>query len=182
MPQSRRRKSKSKSHKRRTQTAGAGLSKRGKIILLVVVVALIIAGAIYIIKSSSKSSTISTTSTSVAEFEKATTTPSGLKYIDEVEGTGESPKTGQTVTVHYTGTLTNGTKFDSSRDSGVPYTFKLGSVPMIKGWEEGLRSMKVGGRRHLLIPPNLGYGAAGNPPAIPSNATLIFDLELLGVK
>ena len=89
-------------------------------------------------------------------------TASGLKYIDVVEGTGATPKTGQTVTVHYTGTLENGTKFDSSVDRGQPYEFRLGTGAVIKGWDEGLASMKVGGKRKLIIPPALGYGARGS--------------------
>lgn len=182
LPQSRHRKRKGRSSAKRAHTTGAGLSKRSKIIALVIVVALIIAGIIYLINSSSKSSsTTSTASTSVAEFDNATTTASGLKYIDEVEGTGASPTKGQTITVHYTGTLTNGTKFDSSRDKGQPIDFLIGVGKVIKGWDEGLMSMKVGGRRKLLIPPNLAYGAAGRP-SIPPNSTLIFDVELLDAK
>lgn len=110
------------------------------------------------------------------------TTPSGLKYIDEVVGQGVSPTTGQNVTVHYTGTLENGTKFDSSVDRGQPYTFRLGIDPVIKGWVEGLSTMRVGGNRRLIIPAKLGYGAEGRPPNIPPNATLIFELELLSVN
>lgn len=110
------------------------------------------------------------------------TTASGLKYIDEVVGTGDSPKTGQNVTVHYTGTLENGTKFDSSVDKGQPFKFRLGIDPVIKGWVEGLMTMKVGGKRRLIIPAELGYGAEGRPPTIPPNATLVFEIELLGVN
>jgi FKBP-type peptidyl-prolyl cis-trans isomerase len=109
-------------------------------------------------------------------------TASGLKYVDVVEGTGATPKTGQTVSVHYTGTLENGTKFDSSVDRGQPYEFRLGTGRVIKGWDEGLASMKVGGKRKLIIPPALGYGAAGNPPDIPPNSILLFDVELVNVK
>ena len=109
-------------------------------------------------------------------------TASGLKYIDIVEGTGATPKTGQTVSVHYTGTLENGTKFDSSVDRGQPYSFRLGTGAVIKGWDEGLASMKVGGKRKLIIPPTLGYGATGNPPDIPPNSILLFDVELVGVR
>lgn len=110
------------------------------------------------------------------------TTPTGLKYVDLVEGTGATPQRGQTVTVHYTGTLENGTKFDSSVDKGQPYVFKIGTGAVIKGWDEGLMSMKVGGKRKLIVPATLGYGAVGSPPKIPGGATLLFDVELLGVK
>ena len=110
------------------------------------------------------------------------TTASGLKYVDEVVGTGASPLPGKMVTVHYTGTLTDGTKFDSSRDRGQPFSFKIGVDPVIQGWVEGLMSMHVGGKRKLIVPGNLGYGATGNGPKIPPNATLLFDVELLDVK
>lgn len=110
------------------------------------------------------------------------TTPSGLKYIELVEGTGATPKSGQTVVVHYTGTLENGTKFDSSRDRNDPFKFKIGAGQVIKGWDEGLSTMKIGGRRQLIIPPDLGYGARGAGGVIPPNATLIFDVELLKIS
>ncbi len=110
------------------------------------------------------------------------TTDSGLKYIDLVEGTGETPKPGQTVSVHYTGWLENGTKFQSSLDSGEPITFRIGTGAVIKGWDEGIMTMKVGGKRKLMIPYNLAYGAAGKPPLIPPNAPLTFEVELLGIQ
>ncbi len=112
---------------------------------------------------------------------KEVTNPSGLKYVDYKIGTGEFPKAGQTVVVHYTGTLTDGTKFDSSRDKGTPFEFPLGMSRVIAGWDEGIASMKVGGHRKLIIPSALGYGPGGQGP-IPPNATLLFDVELLGIK
>lgn len=113
---------------------------------------------------------------------KAVTTESGLKYEDIVVGTGESPKQGQEVTVHYTGTLDDGTKFDSSLDRNQPFKFPIGVGRVIKGWDEGVMSMKVGGKRKLVIPPQLGYGARGAGDVIPPNATLVFEVELLGVQ
>jgi peptidylprolyl isomerase len=106
----------------------------------------------------------------------------GLAYIEESEGDGASPAAGQNVTVHYTGWLTNGQKFDSSRDSRRPFSFPIGTGMVIRGWDEGVATMKVGGRRRLIIPSELGYGARGAPPVIPANATLIFDVELLSLQ
>ncbi|MCL6753852.1 FKBP-type peptidyl-prolyl cis-trans isomerase [Nostoc sp. CCCryo 231-06] len=112
----------------------------------------------------------------------AVTTPSGLKYVELKEGTGATPQPGQTVEVHYVGTLEDGTKFDSSRDRGQPFSFKIGVGQVIKGWDEGVSTIKVGGRRQLIIPSELGYGSRGAGGVIPPNATLLFDVELLGVK
>ncbi len=114
--------------------------------------------------------------------DEVVTTPSGLKYVEIEEGTGATPQKGRTVVVHYTGTLENGTKFDSSRDRNRPFEFKLGVGQVIKGWDEGISTMRVGGRRQLIIPPDLGYGVRGAGGVIPPNATLIFDVELLRIK
>ena len=110
-----------------------------------------------------------------------TTTPSGLRYQDLTPGTGAAAAPGHEVSVHYTGWLTDGTEFDSSVRHGQPLAFQLGRGQVIKGWDEGVAGMKVGGRRKLVIPPELGYGAVRNGP-IPPNATLVFDVELLGVR
>ena len=110
------------------------------------------------------------------------TTASGLRYQDLKFGAGEPASVGQDVTVHYTGWLKNGKKFDSSVDRGKPFTFTLGAGMVIKGWDEGVAGMKVGGQRTLVIPPHLGYGERGAGGAIPPNATLLFDVELLEVK
>ncbi len=117
---------------------------------------------------------------------KMTTTPSGLQYEDTQVGTGATPETGQICVMNYTGWLyvdgKKGAKFDSSLDRGTPFEFPIGTGRVIKGWDEGVASMKVGGKRTLIIPPALGYGARGAGGVIPPNATLIFDVELLGIK
>jgi peptidylprolyl isomerase len=117
---------------------------------------------------------------------KPMTTPSGLQIIDSKVGTGASPKTGQTCVMHYTGWLyengAKGKKFDSSVDRGQPFEFPIGTHRVIPGWDEGVATMKVGGKRTLIIPPQLGYGERGAGGVIPPNATLIFDVELLGIK
>lgn len=145
--------------------------KRTRLIAAVIIVALLAGAAAYLFVPSLPGTGAG------AEV----TTRSGLKYTDLVVGTGPSPRVGQTAVVHYTGTLTDGTKFDSSRDKGQPYPFVLGTGRVIKGWDEGVATMKVGGRRKLVVPPALGYGASGNG-TIPPNATLLFDVELLDVK
>ncbi len=109
-------------------------------------------------------------------------TASGLKYIDLIEGNGSSPVAGKQVKVHYTGTLENGEKFDSSFDRNQPLSFIIGIGQVIKGWDEGVMSMKTGGKRQLVIPPELGYGSRGAGGVIPPNATLLFDVELLDVQ
>ena len=123
---------------------------------------------------------------STAANAETVTLPSGLQYQDEVVGTGPEPKAGQQVTVQYTGWLDEGgkkgKKFDSSRDRNQPFSFPLGAGQVIKGWDEGVATMKTGGKRTLIIPPQLGYGARGAGGVIPPNATLMFDVELLAVK
>ena len=114
------------------------------------------------------------------------TTASGLQIVDSKEGTGASPKSGQTCVMHYTGWLyengQKGKKFDSSVDRNEPFEFPVGAGQVIRGWDEGVASMKIGGKRTLIVPPQLGYGARGAAGVIPANATLMFDVELLGVK
>ncbi len=109
-------------------------------------------------------------------------TTSGLKYIVIKQGAGAAPQSGQTVSVHYTGWFTDGRKFDSSIDRGEPFSFALGQGRVIRGWDEGVAMMRVGEKRRFIIPPQLGYGVSGHPAGIPPNATLIFDVELLGVR
>jgi len=124
--------------------------------------------------------------TSDKKESKMTKTPSGLEYEDTVVGTGASPKPAQKCVMHYTGWLyengAKGKKFDSSLDRGQPFEFQIGLGQVIKGWDEGVATMKVGGKRTLVIPPSIGYGARGAGGVIPPNATLLFEVELLGVK
>lgn len=141
--------------------------------LPILIVCLLLAGSLACSQPAPAAST--TTATEV-------TMPDGLKYTDETVGTGTEATPGKTVSVHYTGWLLDGTKFDSSRDRNQPFSFPLGGGRVIKGWDEGVAGMKVGGKRTLLIPPNLGYGAQGAGGVIPPNATLKFDVELLEVK
>jgi FKBP-type peptidyl-prolyl cis-trans isomerase FkpA len=120
--------------------------------------------------------------TSSSSSGQATTTSSGLQVIDEVVGSGQEAKTGDNVSVNYTGWLADGTKFDSSYDRNQAFDFTLGAGNVIKGWDEGVVGMKVGGKRKLIIPPDLAYGASGYPPVIPTNATLTFEIDLVAIK
>ena len=179
MPQSRKRRTGRRKSggvaqvRKSTYGAGGGSGRnRSRVIAAIIIIALVGAGAVYMFAPG----------LSGPASGQEVTTPSGLKYTDLVVGTGPSPRPGQTAVVHYTGTLTDGTKFDSSRDSGQPFSFVVGGGRVIKGWDEGIRTMKVGGRRRLVVPPALGYGPLGHPPKIPGNATLVFDVELLSVK
>jgi hypothetical protein len=178
LPQSRKRRTAGRTHTRGTSSgaqeraqARQAKQKRTRVIAAVIVVALVAGAAAYLFVPGLP-----------GRAGAEVTTPSGLKYTDLVVGTGPSPQRGQTAVVHYTGTLTDGTKVDSSVDRGQPYSFVMGTGPVIQGWHEGIATMKVGGKRHLVIPPALGYGAQGRPPAIPPNSTLLFDVELLDVK
>jgi peptidylprolyl isomerase len=129
---------------------------------------------------------IAPTAVTAQEIGKMTTTPSGLQTEDTQVGTGATPHAGQTCVMHYTGWLyekgVKGKKFDSSLDRGQPFEFPIGQGQVIRGWDEGVATMKVGGKRTLIIPPELGYGARGAGGVIPPNATLLFEVELLGVK
>lgn len=176
MPQSRKRRTARRTHPNRTSYGAqdrtqrhAGLN-RTRLIAAVIIVVLAAGAAAYLFVPGLP-----------GRAGAKVTTASGLQYTDLVVGTGPSPRRGQTAVVHYTGKLTDGTKFDSSRDKGQPYPFVMGTGPVIQGWHEGIATMKVGGRRELIIPPALGYGARGNG-TIPPNATLVFDVELLDVK
>ena len=142
-------------------------------VILVVVVALV---AFFAIQKSNKKTNTATGGGNMI------TTQSGLQYQDLVAGAGAEAVAGKSVTVHYTGTLQDGSQFDSSVDRNQPFSFILGAGQVIPGWDEGVAGMKVGGKRKLVIPPGLAYGAQGYPPVIPANATLTFDVELLEVK
>jgi len=162
LPRSRKRKIKrGGASYRSTRPSGKRSGSKAVVISLVVVAALALAGVVYLAAGGGKS---------------------GLKIQDLVEGTGPGARRGQTVSVLYTGTLDNGQIFDKAVDRDKPFQFVLGSDNIIKGWNEGLEGMKVGGKRKLTIPPELGYGKTGFPPRVPPDATLTFEIELLDVK
>ncbi len=174
MPKSRKRKVKrGSSSSRTTRSSKKNSNQLTRAVVYVIIAAIAVAAVLFIVLRRGSS-----TPSPGGEV----TTSSGLRYVDEVVGTGDSPKQGQNVSVHYSGTLENGTKFDSSFDTGKPITFPIGTRAVIQGWDEGLMTMKVGGKRRLIIPSNLGYGPTGRPPKIPPNATLIFEVELVGVQ
>ena len=125
---------------------------------------------------------LSGTALSVAEKEESIETSSGLQYLDLVKGAGREAHVGETASVHYTGWLKDGSKFDSSLDRGQPFQFRLGAGRVIKGWDEGVVGMNIGSKRKLIIPPHLGYGKRGAGRVIPPNATLIFEVELLDLR
>jgi FKBP-type peptidyl-prolyl cis-trans isomerase len=152
-----------------------------KVLVAIASLALValIVGGVVVLKGGANMSSGSTPSPSPAA--SGSPDASGLQQTDEVVGTGDEAVAGKTVSVNYTGTLTDGTKFDSSYDRNQPFEFVLGSGQVIKGWDEGVAGMKVGGKRKLVIPPSLGYGAQAQG-SIPANSTLVFEVELLSVK
>jgi len=192
LPQRKGRQKKRKRSKRSQSPKKSGIG--APVIIALIIGALVIAGIAYLISQNTVTTSpapATPPATPAAEFtppapvsvdaDGTATMASGLKYKDIVEGTGESPKPGKLVTVHYTGTFPDGEKFDSSVDKGPPYKFVIGSGRVIKGWDEGIMTMKVGGKRKLIVPPDLAYGANGRD-GIPPNATLLFEVELLGVN
>jgi FKBP-type peptidyl-prolyl cis-trans isomerase len=145
---------------------------------ILIVIAVVVAGAVGVFL---RSRSTSSGSGPAAVTGAGTTTASGLQYWDITTGTGTEAAPGKEVRVHYTGWLTDGQKFDSSVDRGEPFSFQLGAGQVIPGWDQGVAGMKVGGKRQLKIPPTLGYGERGAGGVIPPNATLIFDVQLLGI-
>lgn len=157
---------------------------RNQRIAIIIILLLLLAGAAFLVYTYTRPEApdASQPAASLPDISNLTTTTSGLQYKDVTTGTGAEARAGNAVSVHYTGWLTDGTKFDSSVDRGQPFTFNLGSGGVIAGWDEGVAGMKVGGKRILVIPPDLGYGARGAGGVIPPNATLIFQVELLSVQ
>lgn len=157
---------------------------RNQRIAILVIALVILAGAAVLVfmTSQNKQAENNLTAAGLPDTSNLTTTASGLQYKDVTVGSGTEAKEGDTVSVHYTGWLTDGTKFDSSVDRGQPFSFPLGAGSVIPGWDEGVAGMKEGGKRILVIPSNLGYGTSGAPGVIPPNATLIFEVELLDVE
>jgi len=148
-----------------------------------VAIILALAAVVVAAQTAAKKSSVPNTNSPTKVTGDGVKTPSGLMYWDIRVGNGETAKEGSHVRVHYTGWLTTGKKFDSSVDAGKPFDFTIGNGEVIKGWEEGVAGMRVGGKRQLRIPPDLGYGADGTPDGtIPPNATLIFDVQLFGVQ
>lgn len=136
----------------------------------------------FVVASCAEKNELDANADPAAALGKTVTTATGLQYVDLVLGTGVSPTPGRNVTVHYVGSFPDGKKFDSSRDRNKPFVFPIGAGRVIEGWDEGVMSMKVGGKRKLIIPPDLAYGERGAGGVIPPNATLVFEVELLGVK
>ena len=186
MPQSKKRKGKRNpggggGGKPASHSSRMGSGRKTQLVAILALALLAVVIGLYFVFGRSKPGPIDYKGAPVIDAQTITT-PSGLQYVDELIGDGPNPELGQMVTVHYTGTLQNGKKFDSSVDRGQPYKFPIGRGQVIKGWDEGLMTMKVGGKRRLIIPPELGYGGAGRRPSIPGNATLIFEVELLAVN
>ena len=156
------------------------IKTRNQRILILAILLILVAAIAYLVFASNKTTTELEEGMTIDEG--MITTASGLQYKDLVSGEGQEAKKGDTVQVHYTGWLTNGTKFDSSLDRKQAFEFRLGTGSVIKGWDEGVAGMKPGGKRKLVIPAALGYGARGAGGVIPPNATLVFEVELLGIK
>ncbi len=154
------------------------MQKNKTLLISIGVIAVVILIVVFIFSGSKQTSSNESMN---GQNEETRTTQDGLRITDEVVGTGAEAAVGKVVTVHYTGTFTNGTKFDSSVDRGMPFSFLLGAGQVIKGWDEGVQGMKVGGKRKLVIPPSLGYGSINRGP-IPANSTLVFEVELLDIK